>query len=53
LAIEVSHRSKEDFGNGREYYAHHGSKLILLPEHWERLPDPGYLEWHNENVYVG
>ena len=51
--VEVSHRIKEDFGNGREYYAHHGSKLIILPERREQLPDPHYLEWHNENVYVG
>ncbi|WP_088225773.1 HNH endonuclease [Desulfosporosinus sp. FKB] len=53
LTIEVSHRIKEDFGNGKEYYAHHGSKLIILPERREQLPDPKYLEWHNENVYLG
>ncbi len=29
LTVEVSHRIKEDFGNGREYYAHNGSKLIV------------------------
>jgi putative restriction endonuclease len=53
LTVEVSHRIKEDFGNGREYYAHHGSRLIILPERREQLPDPHYLEWHNENVYLG
>lgn len=53
LTVEVSHRIKEDFGNGKEYYAHHGSKLIILPERKEQLPDPHYLEWHNENVYLG
>lgn len=53
LNVEVSHRIKEDFGNGKEYYAHHGSKLITLPELKEQLPDPYYLEWHNENVYLG
>lgn len=53
LTIEVSHRIKEDFGNGREYYAHHGSKLIVLPQHRDQMPDPAYLEWHNQNVYVG
>jgi putative restriction endonuclease len=50
---EVSHRIKEDFGNGKEYYAHHGSKLVVLPEKLNQLPDPDYLEWHNENVYLG
>lgn len=53
LTVEVSHRIKEDFGNGKEYYAHHGRKLIILPERREQLPDPHYLEWHNENVYLG
>lgn len=53
LAVEVSHRIKEDFGNGKEYYAHHGQKLIILPERIEELPDKRYLEWHNENVYLG
>ncbi len=53
FTVEVSHRIKEDFKNGREYYAHHGSKLIILPERREQLPDPHYLEWHNENVYLG
>ena len=53
LHIEVSRRIKEDFGNGKEYYAHHGSKLIILPDKREQLPDPYFLEWHNENVYLG
>lgn len=53
FTVEVSHRIKEDFGNGKEYYAHHGSKLIILPESKEQLPDPYYLEWHNGNVYLG
>lgn len=51
--VEVSRRIKEDFGKGKEYYAHHGSKLIILPEKKEELPDPNYLEWHNENIYLG
>lgn len=51
--VEVSHRIKEDFGNGREYYAHHGSKLIILPERMDQLPNPSFLEWHNQNVYLG
>lgn len=53
MTIEVSHRIKEDFGNGREYYAHHGRKLLILPQRKEQLPDPAYLEWHSQNVYVG
>lgn len=51
--IEVSRHIKEDFGNGREYYAHHGRKLAILPEKLEQLPNRNYLEWHNETVYLG
>lgn len=51
--IEVSRRIKEDFGNGKEYYEHHGKKLIILPDRSEQLPDPYFLEWHNENVFLG
>jgi len=51
--VEVSHRIKEDYGNGKEYYIHHGSKLIILPERQDQLPDQNYLEWHNANVYLG
>lgn len=51
LTVEVSHRIKEDFGNGQEYYAYHGSRLIVLPQTGEQLPNQQYLEWHNENVY--
>jgi len=53
LRVEVSQRIKEDFGNGRDYYAHHGRKLEILPERREQLPDSKYLEWHNETVYLG
>lgn len=53
LTVEVSHRIKEDFGNGKVYYAHHGSKLITLPNNKDQIPHSNYLEWHNENVYLG
>jgi len=51
--VEVSRRIKEDFGNGKEYYAHHGRNLLILPKRPDQLPDPKYLEWHNETVYLG
>ncbi len=53
LRVEVSRRIKEDYGNGRDYYAHHGDKLLILPHRKEHLPDANFLEWHNENVYLG
>lgn len=51
LIIEVSYKIKEDFGNGKEYYAHYGKKLIILLERKDQLPDSNYLEWHNENIF--
>jgi putative restriction endonuclease len=48
--VEVSHRLKEEFDNGKEYYALQG-KTILLPDAATFRPSPEQLEWHNENVY--
>jgi putative restriction endonuclease len=51
--VEVSHRIKEDFGNGKIYYQHHGDKLIMLPKRDFEMPDKQFLSWHNEKVYLG
>lgn len=51
--IEVSKRLHEDFGNGKDYYRYHGEKLLILPENVDEMPSKKYLEWHNENVYLG
>jgi putative restriction endonuclease len=53
LNIEVSKRIKEDFGNGKEYYSYHGKKLIEVPEKTVDRPSAQFLQWHNENVYLG
>lgn len=53
LDIEVSKRIKEDYGNGKEYYAFHGKKLIEIPERPIDRPAAQFLQWHNENVYLG
>lgn len=50
--VEVSHAIKEEFENGRDYYAFQGKDLIELPyAGWEK-PAREYLEWHNENVFI-
>lgn len=51
--VEVSKWIKENYGNSREYYAMHGRKLVVLPEKATDLLGVEYLEWHNEQVYVG
>lgn len=52
LRIEVSKRIKEDYGNGREYYAFHGKKLAEIPENVQERPSKQFLRWHNENVFI-
>ncbi|MGH9713927.1 MAG: HNH endonuclease [Candidatus Acidiferrales bacterium] len=50
--VEVSHRIKEEFANGHEYYAEHG-KIIAIPGETTQRPSSEYLSWHNEKVYLG
>lgn len=50
--IEVSSRIKEEFHNGKEYYALHGQNM-RLPEYGDRRPSAEFLKWHNENIYRG
>lgn len=52
LHIEVSPRIKEEYENGREYYAHHGELVTNLPHNSRQRPSADFLEWHNENIYV-
>lgn len=53
LSVEVSRKIKEEFENGRDYYALHGRKLIVVPAIEKERPSAQYLEWHNNNVYLG
>jgi predicted restriction endonuclease len=50
--IEISSRIKEEFHNGKEYYALHGQNM-RLPDYGDRRPSAEFLKWHNENVYRG
>ena len=53
LHFEVSRRIKEDFDNGRHYYALHGQP-ISIPVRAEQRPQlPAALSWHNEHCYRG
>lgn len=51
--VEVSKRIREEFSNGREYYALQGSKLLTLLEDPASRPDPANLEWHQNNRFLG
>lgn len=50
LRFEVSGRIKEEFDNGRHYYALHG-QTISSPQSISQHPDPYALTWHNEHCF--
>ena len=50
--LEVSRRIREEFENGRDYYALHG-KVLHLPDRPEDRPSDELLQWHNEARYLG
>lgn len=51
--VEVSKRIREEFSNGREYYALHGRKLLCVPADPANRPSSEYLEWHQNNRFLG
>jgi putative restriction endonuclease len=52
LRFEVSRRIKEEFENGRHYYALHGQPISAPQEALQR-PEPAALSWHNEHCFRG
>ena len=53
LKVEVSRRLKEDYGNGKIYYPYHGKPLANLPLNKSDMPAKEFLQWHNQNIYLG
>ncbi len=49
--FEVSRRIREDFENGRDYYALHG-KSLTMPPRADLRPSPEALRWHNEKRFL-
>ncbi|MCE2946585.1 MAG: HNH endonuclease [bacterium] len=50
LKVEVSTRIREEFENGKHYYALHGQS-ILVPKEAAHRPDRASLDWHNEKRF--
>lgn len=50
--VEVSRRIREEYENGRDYYALHGKQLSVLPERPSERPARAFIDWHNQNVYA-
>jgi putative restriction endonuclease len=51
LHLVVSQRIREQFENGRDYYAMHGRPLISVPEQPQDHPGCEFLAYHNEQVF--
>jgi putative restriction endonuclease len=51
LKVQVSRRIREEYENGRHYYAMDGATL-RLPSRRDFRPDPIALEWHLEEVFL-
>ena len=49
-AIEVSGRIREEFENGRDYYALHG-RALRSPADAMDGPESAFLEYHNDHVF--
>lgn len=52
LRFEVSRRIREEFENGKHYYALQGQRIIV-PDNVGQRPDSGGLNWHNEHCFKG
>ncbi len=52
LRVEVSRRIKEEYENGREYYAYHGHSLAVMPANTVERPSREFLLWHNEHRFA-
>lgn len=52
LRFEVSRRIREEFDNGRHYYALHGQE-VATPTAPNERPDALALAWHNEERFLG
>jgi len=47
----VSHRLRDDYANGRTYYAL-DDRQIVVPADRRLLPSPEALEWHTEERFL-
>ena len=50
LRFAVSPRIREEFENGRDYYALDGTR-IAVPSPLNARPDPAALDWHNQHCF--
>ena len=49
--FRVSDHLRDDWQNGRDYYARHGTSIFLPPTGADR-PSQDFLEWHRAHVFI-
>jgi putative restriction endonuclease len=49
--FEVGNRLREDFENGRDYYAMHGEQ-VAFPSDPREQPSRDALQWHQSNRFL-
>jgi putative restriction endonuclease len=49
--VAVSRRIRDEFSNGREYYALEGKALQITPQSAADRPSKEFLEWHQNNCF--
>lgn len=49
--LRVSHRLREDFGNGVEFYSREGRELEVVPSRRVDRPAKEFLTWHMDVVF--
>jgi putative restriction endonuclease len=49
--VAVSRRIRDEFSNGREYYALEGKVLQITPQSAADRPSKEFLEWHQNNCF--
>lgn len=50
--VAVSRRIRDEFSNGREYYAFDGKGLQVTPQSAADRPSLEFLEWHQKNRFL-
>jgi len=50
--VAVSRRIRDEFSNGREYYAFDGKALQVTPQSSADHPSREFLEWHQNNRFL-
>ncbi len=50
--VKVSTKIREEFDNGRDYYAHQNQKLLILPDGLNEQPSREYLAWHLKQRFL-